>query len=133
MAFEDYKELDLSPEKATQEEVTQLAEKYGVSDFYEDASKSRKFLYEKEQKDNLWTQLWNLLVVNFPDDSVEDTRIKFKTLKNYDQSWYGKKIVLYAPNFRGTVLRVGIQCEGTDKAKFFITDAGIELMEGLKL
>ena len=35
MAFEDYKDLDLKPEKATREEIEQLAKKYG-----DDSSKS---------------------------------------------------------------------------------------------
>ena len=30
MAFEDYKDLDLKPEKATEEEIEQLRKKYGV-------------------------------------------------------------------------------------------------------
>lgn len=34
MAFEDYKDLDVSPEEATSEEIKELAEKYGVSEFF---------------------------------------------------------------------------------------------------
>ena len=67
MAFEDYKDLDLKPEKATREEIEQLSKKYGVSEFHD------------------------------------------------------------------VILRVGIRCKGTDKVKFFMTDAEKELRELLKL
>lgn len=49
MAFEDYKDLDLKPEKATQEEIEQLRKKYGVSDFY-DSSMAREFLRRQEEQ-----------------------------------------------------------------------------------
>lgn len=49
MAFEDYKDLDLKPEKATQEEIEQLRKKYGVSDFY-DSSMAREFLRRQEKQ-----------------------------------------------------------------------------------
>lgn len=34
MAFEDYKDLDASPEEATPEEIKELTEKYGVSECF---------------------------------------------------------------------------------------------------
>ena len=49
MAFEDYKDLDLKPEKATEEEIEQLRKKYGVSDFY-DSSMAREFLRRQEEQ-----------------------------------------------------------------------------------
>ncbi len=49
MAFEDYKDLDLKPEKATQEEIEQLRKKYGVSDF-NDSSMAREFLRRQEEQ-----------------------------------------------------------------------------------
>ena len=49
MAFEDYKDLDLKPEKATQEEIEQLREKYGVLDF-NDSSMAREFLRRQEEQ-----------------------------------------------------------------------------------
>ena len=38
MAFKDYQDLDLKPEKATQEEIEQLSKKYGVSEFYDSSN-----------------------------------------------------------------------------------------------
>ena len=49
MAFEDYKDLYLKPEKATQEEIEQLRKKYGVSDF-NDSSMAREFLRRQEEQ-----------------------------------------------------------------------------------
>ena len=68
-----------------------------------------------------------------PNDSKEEREMKLKTLRNYDESWYGKEIELYVPKFHDVILRVGIRCKGTDKAKFFMTDAEKELRELLKL
>ena len=51
MAFEDYKDLDLKPEKATEEEIEQLRKKYGVSDF-NDSSMAREFLRRQEEKNS---------------------------------------------------------------------------------
>lgn len=34
MEFEDYKELDSRPEEASEEEIKELAKKYGVLDFF---------------------------------------------------------------------------------------------------
>ena len=45
MAFEDYKNLDLRPERITQEELEQLEKKYGVK--IRDTS-SREFLRRQE-------------------------------------------------------------------------------------
>lgn len=39
MGFEDYKELDSRPEEASEEEIKELAEKYGVSDFFRERPK----------------------------------------------------------------------------------------------
>ena len=50
MAFKDYQELDLQPEKATREEIEQLSKKYGVSEFYDSSSRAREFLRRKEKK-----------------------------------------------------------------------------------
>ena len=49
MAFEDYKDLYLKPEKATQEEIEQLEKKYGVSEFRD--TSSREFLGRQEEKE----------------------------------------------------------------------------------
>lgn len=49
MAFEDYKDLDLKPEKATEEEIEQLRKKYRVSDF-NDSSMAREFLRRQEEQ-----------------------------------------------------------------------------------
>ena len=49
MAFEDYKDLDLKPEKATREEIKQLEKKYGVSEFRD--TSSREFLSRQEEKE----------------------------------------------------------------------------------
>lgn len=51
MAFEDYKDLDVKPEKATQEEIEQLEKKYGVSEFCD--TSSREFLHRQEEKEQL--------------------------------------------------------------------------------
>lgn len=51
MAFEDYKDLDLKPEKATREEIKQLEKKYGVSEFRD--TSSREFLRRQEEKEQL--------------------------------------------------------------------------------
>ncbi len=51
MAFEDYKDLDLKPEKATREEIEQLEKKYGVSEFRD--TNSREFLRRQEEKEQL--------------------------------------------------------------------------------
>lgn len=82
---------------------------------------------------NMWAHLRYLLKDNFPNDSNEEIKKKLRTLSDYDDSWYDENIVLYVPKFRGITLRVGICCEGTNKAKFFITDAEKELRELLKL
>lgn len=50
MAFEDYKDLDLKPEKATREEIEQLEKKYGVSEFRD--TSSREFLSRQEKKNS---------------------------------------------------------------------------------
>lgn len=47
MAFKDYKDLDVKPEKATQEEIEQLKKKYGVSEFRD--TSSREFLRRNEK------------------------------------------------------------------------------------
>lgn len=133
MAFEDYKDLDLKPEKATREEIEQLSKKYGVSEFHDVSSRAREFLRRKEEKEELWTSVFQLLTENFPNDSKEEREMKLKTLRNYDESWYGKEIELYVPKFHDVILRVGIRCKGTDKVKFFMTDAEKELRELLKL
>lgn len=133
MAFEDYKDLDVKPEKATQEEIEQLAKKHGVSEFHDVSSRAREFLRRKEERNQLWTSLFELLIENFPNDSKEEREMKLNTLKNYDESWYGKEIELYAPKFHGVVLRVGIRCKGTNKASYYMTDAEKELIELLKL
>lgn len=39
MGFEDYKELDSRPEEASEEEIKELTEKYGVSDFFRERPK----------------------------------------------------------------------------------------------
>ena len=39
MGFEDYKELDSRPEEASEEEIKELAKKYGVSDFFRERPK----------------------------------------------------------------------------------------------
>ena len=49
MAFKDYKDLDLKPEKATREEIKQLEKKYGVSEFRD--TSSREFLSRQEEKE----------------------------------------------------------------------------------
>lgn len=49
MAFEDYKDLDLKPEKATREEIKQLEKKYVVSEFRD--TSSREFLSRQEEKE----------------------------------------------------------------------------------
>ena len=51
MAFEDYKDLDLKTEKATEEEIEQLEKKYGVSEFRD--TNSREFLRRQEEKEQL--------------------------------------------------------------------------------
>ena len=51
MAFEDYKDLDLKPEKATREEIEQLEKKYGVSEFRD--TSSREFLRRQEKREHL--------------------------------------------------------------------------------
>lgn len=51
MAFEDYKDLDVKPEKATREEIEQLKKKYGVSEFCDISS--REFLRRQEEKEQL--------------------------------------------------------------------------------
>lgn len=51
MAFEDYKDLDLKPEKATQEEIEQLRKKYGVSEFHDTSLRAREFLRRQEEKE----------------------------------------------------------------------------------
>ena len=51
MAFEDYKNLDLKPEKATREEIEYLEKKYGVSEFSD--TSSREFLRRQEEKEQL--------------------------------------------------------------------------------
>ena len=43
MGFEDYKEIDSRPEEASEEEIKELAEKYGVSDFFRERP---KFLFD---------------------------------------------------------------------------------------
>lgn len=50
MAFEDYKNLDLKPEKATREEIEQLEKKYGVSELRD--TSSREFLRRQEKKNS---------------------------------------------------------------------------------
>ena len=44
MAFEDYKDLDVKPEKATREEIEQLEKKYGVSEFRDTEKQLRKLI-----------------------------------------------------------------------------------------
>ena len=51
MAFEDYKDLDLKPEKVTREEIEQLEKKYGVSEFRD--TSSREFLRRQEENEQL--------------------------------------------------------------------------------
>jgi len=82
---------------------------------------------------NMLAHLRYLLKDNFPNDSNEEIEKKLRTLSNYDDSWYDENIILYIPKFRWITLRVGICCEGTNKAMFFITDAEKELRELLKL
>lgn len=48
MSLKNYKDLDLKPEKATQEELEQLRRKYGVSDLFD--TSSREFLHKQEEK-----------------------------------------------------------------------------------
>ena len=50
MAFKDYQDLDLKPEKATREEIEQLSKKYGLSGFYDVSSRGREFLRRKKKK-----------------------------------------------------------------------------------
>ena len=52
MAFEDYKYLDLKPEKATQEEIEQLRKKYGVSEFHDTSLRAKEFLSRQEEKNS---------------------------------------------------------------------------------
>lgn len=77
---------------------------------------------------NMWNQLRQSLKENFPNDSDKELEMKFESLKNYDESWYSKNIVLYVPNFRGAVIRVGIQCEETGEKRYFKTHAEKELL-----
>ena len=49
MAFEDYKDLDLKPEKATRDESKPLEKKYGVSESRD--TSSREFLSRQEEKE----------------------------------------------------------------------------------
>lgn len=51
MAFEDYKNLDLKPEKATREEIEYLEKKYGLSEFRD--TSSREFLRRQEKRKHL--------------------------------------------------------------------------------
>lgn len=53
MAFEDYKDLDVKPEKARREEIEQIAKKYGISEFHDASSRAREFLRRKEEKEQL--------------------------------------------------------------------------------
>ena len=48
MSLKNYKDLDLKPENATQEELEQLRRKYGVSDLFD--TSSREFLHKQEEK-----------------------------------------------------------------------------------
>lgn len=48
MPLKNYKDLDLKPEKATQEELEQLRRKYRVSDLFD--TSSREFLRKQEEK-----------------------------------------------------------------------------------
>ena len=50
MAFEDYKDLDVKPEKATREEIEQLEKKYGVSDFHDTRLRAKEFLHRQEEQ-----------------------------------------------------------------------------------
>ena len=50
MAFEDYNDLDVKPEKATRDEIEQLEKKYGVSEFRD--TSSREFLSRQEKKNS---------------------------------------------------------------------------------
>lgn len=52
MAFEDYKDLDVKPEKATQEEIEQLRKKYGVSEFHDTSLRAKEFLRRQEEKNS---------------------------------------------------------------------------------
>lgn len=49
MVFEDYKDLDVKPENATKEEIEQLAQKHGVSEFHDVSSRAREFLRRNEK------------------------------------------------------------------------------------
>lgn len=51
--YKDSKDLDVKPEKATQEEIEQLAKKYEVTEFYDASLRSREFLRRQEEKEQL--------------------------------------------------------------------------------
>lgn len=80
----------------------------------------------------MWEHLRYLLKDNFPNNTEQELEMKYNSLFNYPEEWWGSKIVLYVPKFRGIVLRVGICCEGTNYKIYFSTDAEKELDEILK-
>lgn len=80
------------------------------------------------ENNNIWERLKILLRENFPNDTQEETELKFRTLRNND--YYGKTLELYVPEFQGAVLRVGICVKGEKKKKaFFVTEAGEKLTQ----
>ena len=79
----------------------------------------------KGEKKLLFDHLWWVLKDNFPDDTIRELDLKYRSLIHND---YGEEdLELYVPKFHGIVLRVGIKCKNNDKKSFFSTSAEYEL------
>lgn len=85
------------------------------------------------ERKEMFKHLRYLLKDNFPNDTEQQLEMKYNSLFNYPEEWWGKEIELYFPKFRGIVLRVGLCCKETNQKTYFSTDAERELEEILKI
>lgn len=103
-------------------EMKEFLEKYQTED--EILKEEIQDFLDLESK-NIWVRVKEQLERNFPNDSEVETDMKIRTLRNNESE--GKKLELYIPKFKDTVLRVGVRVKGEKKKVYFTTTEGEEL------
>lgn len=86
------------------------------------------------ESNNIWERLRIMLEKYFPNDTASDIDRKLKNFKDeytklLKDEYEDKSLELYVPEFKDTVLRVGVRVKGTNEILYSLTEAGKELEE----
>lgn len=80
-------------------------------------------------KMDLYSELWQLLKDNNPNTDESELMHRYNYFKKEAQHFAGHEVSLYHLEFRGIVLRVGIECVDLNRKIYTLTEAGKELQQ----